>query len=161
MKKNHCLLILAAILVASAAVVYGNLGVKAAAESSALPAGKAAETASRTSPNKVIVYYFHVTGRCVTCRTIETYSKEAIERGFAAEIKGGTVEWRPVNVQLRENRHFIQNYKLFTRSVVLAKVKDGKQVEWRNLEKVWDLVGRKDEFLNYVQSNVKEYLGGG
>jgi hypothetical protein len=161
MKKKHCLLILAAVLVASAALVYANRGVNAAAEGSAMPAGRAAEAPSQTSPNKVIAYYFHVTARCATCRTIETHSKEAIERGFAAEIKGGTVEWRPVNVQLPENRHFIQDYRLFTRSVVLAKMKDGKQVEWRNLEKVWDLVGRKDEFLKYVQTNVKEYLGGG
>ena len=115
-----------------------------------------------TSPaRKVIAYYFHVTVRCVTCRAIESYSREAIEQGFGRELKDGAVEWRPVNVQQPENRHFIRDYQLFTRSLVLVRVRDGKQVEWRNLEKVWDLVGRKGEFLKYVQSNVKLYLGGG
>jgi hypothetical protein len=39
-----------------------------------------------------------------------------------------------------------------------VKVRDGKQVEWRNLEKVWDLVGDKADFVKYVQTNVKDYL---
>lgn len=124
---------------------------------SAAPAGVAA----RPSPQvKVVAYYFHVTVRCVTCRAIEQYSREAIDQAFRGELRKGVIEWRPVNVQLLENRHYIQDYRLFTRSLVLVKMRDGKQVEWRNLDKVWDLVGRKDDFLKYVQANVKTYLGG-
>ncbi len=126
----------------------------------------APETASRATPSvtadsplKVVAYYFHVTVRCVTCRTIEGYSREAIEQGFPKELKAGEAEWRLVNVQLPENRHFIRDYQLYTRSLVLAKIRGGKQVEWRNLDKVWELVGRKGEFFKYVQSNVKVYLG--
>jgi len=110
---------------------------------------------------KVVAYYFHVSARCVTCRTIESYSKEAVERGYAKEIEEGTVEWRPVNVQLPQNRHYIRDYQLYTRSLVLVKYRDGKQVEWRNLDKVWQLVRRKGDFLKYVQSNLAAYLGEG
>ena len=109
---------------------------------------------------RVIAYYFHITARCLTCRTIEAYAREAVERGFAGELKTGAIEWRPVNVQLPENRHFIQDYRLYTRSVVLVKVKDGREMEWRNLDKVWDLVWNKDAFVKYVQANVRAYLGG-
>lgn len=119
-----------------------------------------AAPAPSSPPVKIVAYYFHVSVRCVTCRAIEQYSREALEQGFREELKKGAIEWRPVNVQLLENRHFIQDYRLFTRSLVLVKMKDGKQVEWRNLDKVWELVGRKGEFLKYVQTNVKAYLGG-
>jgi hypothetical protein len=121
--------------------------------------GVEAANAKSSSSLKVIAYYFHVTVRCITCRTIESYSKEAIDRGFPEELNKGVIEWRPVNVQLVENRHFIQDYRLFTRSLVLVKVKDEKQVEWRNLEKVWELVGDKEAFLRYVRANVTTYLG--
>lgn len=124
---------------------------------SAAPAGAAARP---SPPVKVVAYYFHVTVRCVTCRAIERYSRDAIDQGFREELKKGLIEWRPVNVQLVENRHYIQDYRLFTRSLVLVKMQDGKQVEWRNLEKVWDLVGNKSDFFKYVQANVKSYLGG-
>lgn len=123
--------------------------------------GWGAAPPSSSSPVKVVAYYFYATVRCVTCRAIEQYSREAIEEGFREEIKKGLVEWRPVNVQLLENRHYIQDYRLFTRSLVLVKMRDGKQVEWRNLDKVWELVGRKADFFRYVQSHVKAYLGGG
>jgi hypothetical protein len=109
---------------------------------------------------KVIAYYFHVSVRCPTCRAIEEYAREVVERGFAAQLKSGALEWRPVNVQLPQNRHFIRDYQLYTRSLVLVKLKDGQQVEWRNLEKVWELVSRKTDFLKYVQTHVRAYLGG-
>jgi len=107
----------------------------------------AAGCASGAPVQKVIAYYFHVTARCVTCQAIEQYAKEAVERGFPEELKKGVLEWRPVNVQLLENRHYIRDYRLYTRSLVLVKVRDGKQTEWRNLERVWELVGRKSDYL--------------
>jgi hypothetical protein len=113
------------------------------------------------APDKVVAYYFHATFRCVTCRTIESYSREAIEQAFAKEIKDGRLEFRLVNMQLPENRHFVREYQLYTRSLVIVKVRAGKQLEWRNLAKVWDLVGDKGGFLKYVQSNVRAYLGAG
>jgi len=122
----------------------------------ALATGAAADS---VSPLKVVAYYFHATVRCVTCRTIESYSGEAIRQGFPEQLKNGSIEWRPVNVQLPENRHFIRNFRLFTRSLVLVKVRNGKEQEWRNLEQVWDLVRDKGRFLKYVQDNVKSYLG--
>jgi hypothetical protein len=37
-------------------------------------------------------------------------------------------------------------------------MKDGKQAEWKNLSRVWELVRRKDAFLRYVQDEVRAYL---
>ncbi len=111
------------------------------------------------SSDKVVAYYFHATVRCVTCRTIESYSREAIEQAFAKEIKEGKLEWKPVNITLPENKHFVHDYQLYTRSLVIVKIRGGKQVDWRNLAQVWDLVGDKGQFLKYVQSNIRAYLG--
>ncbi len=130
------------------AVIAGSLPSHGPFQASAAPA-----------PDKVVAYYFHATVRCVTCRTIESYSREAIEQAFGKELKDGRLEWKPVNIQLPENRHFIREYQLYTRSLVIVRFRGGKQVEWRNLEKVWELVGNKAGFLQYVQSKVRAYLG--
>ncbi len=154
MKAKHALWLLGAVFGVSIAIfLLSHNGVRAAAS-----AESNAAVADTGSPARVVAYYFHVTVRCQTCRAIEAYSKEAIEKGFAGDLKSGAIEWRLVNVQLPENRHFIQDYRLFTRSLVLVKVRNGRQVEWRNLEKVWDLVGDKAQFEKYVQTNVKDYL---
>jgi hypothetical protein len=73
-------------------------------------------------------------------------------------LKDGRLEFRLVNIQLPENRHFIEGYQLFTKSLVLVRMKDGKQVEWTNLDRVWELTGNRDAFVGYVQQGVRGYL---
>jgi hypothetical protein len=122
--------------------------------------GRSASASMATKPqtNKVIAYYFHTTYRCATCRRIEAYSKEAIDLGFARELADGRLEFRLVNVEKPENQHFAQDYKLFTKSLVLVRMKDGNQVEWTNLSRVWELTGAHEAFLRYVQQEVRAYL---
>ncbi len=117
-----------------------------------------AETASKAQGNKIIAYYFHTTYRCVTCQRIEAYSKEAINSGFARELAAGKLEFRLVNVQLPENRHFIQDYRLSTKSLVLVRMKEGNQLEWTNMSRVWELTGDHAAFLRYVQQGIRSYL---
>jgi len=109
---------------------------------------------------KYVVYYFHVTLRCITCKKIEEYSREAVEQGFSRELREGTLTWRPVNVQLPENRHFIQDYQLFTKSVVVARFVNGERRQHKNLQRIWELVGDKSAFQKYVHDEVRALLGG-
>jgi len=110
------------------------------------------------SQAKVIAYYFHGNVRCATCRTIEAYTKEAIDSAFTDQLKSRALEWHVVNIDHGQNRHFIRDYQLYTRSVVLADLHDGKQVRWKNLDKIWTLVRNKTEFAKYIQSEVKLFL---
>jgi hypothetical protein len=106
----------------------------------------------------VIAYYFHGTFRCTTCRSIEKYSKEALEKYFANELKSGTLEFRPLNVEEPENRHFIQDYQLFSKSLVLSLVTDGKETKSKNLTDIWTLVNDKEKFFQYVKDEVEKFL---
>jgi hypothetical protein len=116
--------------------------------------------APKSAQHKVIAYYFHTNTRCSTCVKIEEYSHEAIEQGFSREINNGTLELRVVNYEKPENRHFIKEYKLVSKSLVLVNLVDGKQTKWTNLKMVWELTGHKDAFLNYVRREVRGYLSG-
>jgi hypothetical protein len=116
------------------------------------------QVAEKSRNAKVIAYYFHGTFRCTTCRTIEKYSKEAIEHYFANELKNGTLEFKSLNVEEAENRHYIQDYQLFSRSLVISLVKQDKEVTWKNLTDVWKLVRDKDKFFQYVKDEVEKFL---
>jgi hypothetical protein len=61
-------------------------------------------------------------------------------------------------MQMPENQHFVKDFQLQLSSLVIVRFKDGKRVEWRNLEKIWDHVGNIDDFVKYVQNNVKAFL---
>jgi len=115
-------------------------------------------TAVKSQNSKLITYYFHGTFRCTTCRTIEQYSHDAIQTYFAKELGNGRLEFRPVNVEEPENKHFIQDYQLVTRSLVLSLVSDGKETKWKNLPDVWKLVRDKDKFFQYVKDEVEKFL---
>ena len=109
----------------------------------------------------VIAYYFHGTRRCPTCRKLEAYSQEAIASGFSDDLKDGRLVWRVVNVDMPENEHFVREYSLTTKSVVLVAVNGGREGRWKNLSRIWDLVGDKAAFITYVQGEVKSFQKGG
>lgn len=107
---------------------------------------------------KVIAYYFHGAFRCSTCSNIEEYSHEAIQKYFAEELGNGRLEFRHINVEEPDNKHFIQHYQLFTRSLVLSMETEGKEVKWKNLPDVWKLVRDKARFFQYVKDEVEQFL---
>ena len=109
---------------------------------------------------KVIVYYFHGNYRCTSCMTIERYTRESIEANFAGELKSGRLEFRRINVEQPANDHYIKDYKLFTRSVVISDTVQGKEARWKNLQRVWELLRNEREFKNYVKSETAAYLEG-
>jgi thiol-disulfide isomerase/thioredoxin len=120
--------------------------------------GNQNEPALKASESKVIVYYFHGTYRCTTCLTIEQYSHEAVEFYFSKEIQEGKLQFTVLNVDEPPNKHFIKDYKLYAQSLVVVLYKDGKQVKWKNLEEIWNLVDYRYKFYEYVKNEVEEVL---
>lgn len=117
-----------------------------------------ASTEPKDHNTKVVAYYFHGSYRCVTCRTIERYAKETVEAHFADSLEGQRLEFRPVNVDESQNRHFVQDYKLETRSLVITLFKNGQQRKWKTLGEVWTLVQDRDRFDEYVAKEVGNFL---
>jgi hypothetical protein len=107
----------------------------------------------------VMVYYLHGNTRCQTCRTIEAYAKEAVESGFADELKSGSVQWQVINYESPGNEHFATDYEVSAPIVVLAMFKDGKQTKWKGLPEVWEHFGDKAVFIAFVQTSLSEFLG--
>jgi hypothetical protein len=109
---------------------------------------------------KIIVYYFYGAVRCPTCHKLEQYSKEAIESNFKNELLSGKLEFKAVNLEDRGNEHFVSDYQLYTKSLVISLVENGKEVKSKNLVKIWEYVGSKDKFFNYVTSEISGFLNG-
>jgi hypothetical protein len=107
---------------------------------------------------KIVAFYFHGNVRCAKCKKIEQYSHEAVNNYFARELETKTLVFRTINVDLPENKHFVEDYGLITKSLVVAEFMDGRQVRWKNLAKVWKHVNDKDTFYEYVRTEIKEYL---
>ncbi len=134
----------------------GIHAVRSRSDSVVQPAWNAAATQGK--PDQVVAYYFHVTARCSTCRMIQAYTEEALASGFGIALANRDLEFRPVNIQQPENRHFVRDYRLYTRSVVIVRFHNGRQAEWENLPEVWYLLDDKSTFISYVQRHVRGLL---
>jgi hypothetical protein len=122
-------------------------------------AAKAAPADSQKKDGStVIAYYFHGDYRCYNCMTIEQYSKEAIEKYFPGQLKSGKLAFSVLNIDLPENAHFVKDYQLYTRTLIIAEFKNGKQVRWTSLTKVWDYIKDRDAFHKYVKTEIDTYL---
>lgn len=123
--------------------------------------GDAAATAADSESearSEIIVYYFHGTRRCRTCRTIEAYAKEAIEGRYSAQIKSGELKWKVINVDEPDNGHFVEDFGLVSSSLVVVKLDGGRVTRHQILQDAWTLVRDKPRFVEYVQRSVAEYL---
>jgi len=108
--------------------------------------------------SKVVVYYFHGTFRCSTCYKLEQYSKEAVDTNFKDALASGKLEFKVINIEDKGNEHFGKDYQLYTKSLILSLVRDGKQTKWKNLDKIWEYVGNKQRFIDYVKSQIADLL---
>ena len=108
----------------------------------------------------LVVYCFHGDFHCATCDHIEQYTHKALVGKFVAWFERGKLFWKVVNVDQPANAHFVQEYRVVSGAVVLATFRGGREVRWRNLNEVWDLVHNEDEFVQYVQVEIAHELEG-
>jgi len=108
--------------------------------------------------SQVIAYYFHGSFRCPTCYNLEQYAKEAIEDNFQDELDKGVLVFKAVSVEEKGNEHFVNDYQLYTKALVLSLVKDGKEIKHKNLTKIWEYVRNKEKYINYLKSEIDAFL---
>ena len=133
-----------------------------AAAHPAPPAPKAATPAAAlrpaSKPSTILVTYFHATARCMSCLKIEDLTNATMTTRFAGPIADKRVVWRVVNIDEPGNNHFVKDYGLYTKSVVVSEVREGREVRWKNLDQVWQLLGDSAAFQSYVEREVQAFL---
>jgi len=60
--------------------------------------GKKEQAVKAVTTEKVAVYYFHFTRRCITCNAVEAESKKAIEGLYPELIKKGKITFSSINL---------------------------------------------------------------
>ncbi|MCL1094049.1 nitrophenyl compound nitroreductase subunit ArsF family protein [Shewanella kaireitica] len=114
-----------------------------------------APPAIKLADNQVLsVYYFHGNVRCTSCQLIEEHTTAAIQQGYSAPLAQGIVALKVVNLEAAGNGHFIEDFQLITRSVVLAVEHNGQVIEYRRLDRVWDLFKDQQAFTNYIYREI-------
>ncbi|MEI6089741.1 MAG: nitrophenyl compound nitroreductase subunit ArsF family protein [bacterium] len=118
-------------------------------------------TASATEPIKkdsvrIDVTYFHATMRCAGCLAIEEITESTMKDSFARELKDSTITYSSVDFLAEGNEHFQDDYKFDVQTLIISKKVNGKEVKWKNLEKIWDLYSNPGNYTKYVESEIRK-----
>lgn len=115
-----------------------------------------AETAPAS--DHVAVYYFHGNFRCVNCTNFEKFAKVAVEKYYANEVKEGKLTFQVISVDEKPNGHYLAEYELYTKSLIVSLVKSGKETKWKNLQRIWDFARNEEGYISYFKNEVDQYL---
>lgn len=147
-KKILTVILMLFVLASVALMIYReskNDGIKDQAEvqNAVIPAKEGALT----------VYYFHGVQRCSTCQKIEELTRNTIESKYADALADGSIIFKSVNIDEPANEHYIKDFQLSIRSVVMQK--DGK---YEKFDDVWQLVSEPNKFTAYLQNGIENLI---
>ena len=121
------------------------------------------ETVARPAPDAdiagkgdtVVVYYLHTTFRCATCNRVEATAEKLIRAEFATAIDDGRLVWKSVDFQ--EHDDMAVRYEVGGNMIVVARMKDGKEVGATRLTNVMDLA--IDDNWTQLADDVRSAVG--
>jgi len=118
----------------------------------------AAVAADGLPADGVVVYYFHGHKRCFTCNKMEALADEAIWQDFQDLVNDGSVVFKAVNIETDADRHFIGDYELVNKVVVMSERRDGQEVSWQRLDLVWEKIADDEAYRAYITENLAASL---
>jgi hypothetical protein len=115
----------------------------------------AADSAKKDSV-RIDVTYFHATQRCQGCMTIEELTEGTMKDYFAKELKDSSMTYSSIDFLDPKNEHFQDDYKFEVQTLIISKKVNGKEVKWKNLEKIWDLYSNPTNYTKYLESEIRK-----
>ncbi len=108
---------------------------------------------------QVVMTYFLIGARCESCRKIEALARETAEKDFPAELASKQLIFRVIDTAEAASRHYLNDYQLSSKTVVISRRLDGRETAWMDMAKVWDLLDDPPAYHAYLGARIREYLG--
>ncbi|OFX69560.1 MAG: hypothetical protein A2X12_01455 [Bacteroidetes bacterium GWE2_29_8] len=108
---------------------------------------------------KVIIYNFHLTNRCLSCRAIEMATEKTLQTYFAKEVKEGRVKIEILNVDDDANKDIAEKYEASGSALFVTRI-------FKEKETIKDLTGegfkfartKEARFIELLKKQIEEYL---
>jgi thioredoxin-related protein len=106
---------------------------------------------------KIEVFLFHNTQRCISCINIGKFTKQTIDNNFSEKINSGKIVFKEINIDLPENYQLAEKFKASGSSLFVNTIRNGKDYIEQDL-KVWRLVGDEVKFESYFKEKIENIL---
>ena len=99
----------------------------------------------------VEVYYFHMTTRCVTCKTVEAEARKNVEMLYADQVKSGKISFTALNLEEATGKSMGE--KLGVNSQTLLIVRGDEKINITN-EGFLYAVSQPQKFTEVMKSKI-------
>ena len=110
------------------------------------------------SDSQVIVYYFHRKFRCQSCEVLESTLQNTMQVTYADHFGAGRLAMCVVNLDDPVNRHYFEQFEIFSNSVVIVEKKEGNVLRFKTVESIWDVSEDRDAISQLLQTEVAGFL---
>jgi hypothetical protein len=107
--------------------------------------------ASVSNYGEVEVYYFHMTTRCVTCKTVEAEARKNVEMLYPDQVKAGKISFIALNLDEASGKAFGE--RLGVNSQTLLIVKGDQKINITN-EGFLYAVSQPQKFAEVMKSKI-------
>lgn len=112
-----------------------------------------------TAKTKLLVYYFHVTHRCNTCKSIEATTKKVLDTYFAVELQNGTIIFQSFNCEVPENKALVDKYQAYGATLALTPIVKGNEAGIDDISNfAFSKVHNEEAFTKELKEKINSYL---
>jgi len=117
------------------------------------------QTNANVTAPVVEVLYFYGKQRCITCRSIEKYSREVVETLIKEQLAAGTIVFRTIDSSKKENQDLVNQYEVSFSSLFLT-THIGAKASKINLTKLGFAYAKNDPvtFKKKLQAAIEKEL---
>lgn len=106
---------------------------------------------------KIEIFLFHATQRCISCINIGKFAKQTIDNNFSEELSTEKIVFKEINIDLPENYQLVKKFQASGSSLFINTIREGKDHIEQDL-KVWRLVGNEVNFESYFKEKIESIL---
>jgi hypothetical protein len=110
------------------------------------------------SDNQVVVYYFHRKFRCQSCEVLETTLQNTLQVTYADHFGAGRLAMCIINLDDPENMHYLEQFEIFSNSIIIVEKKSGIVSRYKNLESIWEVSEDRDAISHLLRTEVAGFL---
>lgn len=107
----------------------------------------------------LMVYAFHGTRQCETCKHMKAYTKATLEKHFKNELKSEAIIYQIIDVDDEKNAELAEKFEATGTALMINRIKNGKE----NIEDWSDFAfeyapGDQDEYEVELKKMIQEKL---
>lgn len=116
------------------------------------------EAIAKIAADKLEVYYFHRTQRCVSCMTMGEYINKTILEYFADEMANGVIDYQEINIDLPENKDLARKFQATGSALFLNAIQNDED-HIQNVMEIWNWKSSEDGFKSALKQKIDNLLG--